>query len=154
MNRRSNKQKGYINFPTDKYKSTDEGGMSVSLIVIPTDKEFHVCAAGMNTVLMKSDVGWDEEKLFPKLYKYDKVNKTYERITKGKQSIDDYYSMPLLASMDLGTTGWSGGSGKGKNYYWIATKKDLTKEGLQIYNLIKKLYGRAGKLQLITYLDT
>ena len=46
-NRRSNEQRGFVNFPTDKYESTHEGGMFVRLVVYEKkDENWMICSGG------------------------------------------------------------------------------------------------------------
>lgn len=55
-------------------------------------------------------------------------------------------SVPLLASIVLGSTGWSHSS-------FICTYEHLTPEGKAIYDAMGKLYPRA-ELHLMTFMDT
>jgi hypothetical protein len=63
-----------------------------------------------------------------------------------------YRSVPYLAAMTIGSTGWSGYS-QTKSAYWYCTYESLTDEGKALYDLTKKLYTGCN-LYLQTWLDT
>jgi hypothetical protein len=64
-----------------------------------------------------------------------------------------YNSIPYLAIINMGSTGWSGFDSE-KEDYWICSYKDLTDEGKSLYNTVKKLYGKFADVYLTTWLDT
>lgn len=61
-------------------------------------------------------------------------------------------SIPYLAVITLGSTGWSGFSNETGN--WLCRFDDLTPEGQALYRTIEALYGPHGTLVLQTWLDT
>lgn len=65
------------------------------------------------------------------------------------------YSMPLLASLTLGTTGGSWyqqDADSTRNPYWLCRVEDLTDEGRELVRLLRRLYTRP--VWLLTWLDT
>ena len=187
MNRRSNEQRGYVNFPTknSRYKSSGEGGMFVYLVVVEeweeagSDDGWAVCCTN-DVVIPLSDcvVGDDQipnppepdwaamggaeetnralrehENLRPQGHHYPGVQSEEE----GRQKYD---SIPYLAAICLGTTGWSGWDEEAGEY-WKCTFDDLTRDGQMLHHLVQKLYQGVGpkqkcraKLHLVTFLDT
>ena len=177
MARRTNEIVGFVNFPIDseEYRNTKEGGMFIRLVVADTGPSaWSACSAGHQTVLydeslLGDDVHPDkpiygpsptveeinayhstgsptEEFHFP--YLHAKRERTARQIY---GSMGRYMSIPYLAALTLGSTGWSGYSDK--DGYWRCTYEDLTEEGKALYNSIKALYGD-NPLYLQTWLDT
>ena len=171
--RRTNKQRGFVNFPTDSktYKSSGEGGIYVELWAIPKDdRDWGLCcgpggvyAAYSGTLLgtdnkINSD-NWDEiekalrsDRHAPSHLPPQRFELEEEFFPQLRSASPNYSSIPLLACISLGSTGWSGYcDDKG---YWRCRYEDLTEGGKQIYDALDKLYGTMTKLSLVTWLDT
>lgn len=137
MNRRSNEVEGVVNFPMEFMETTNEGGMYVQLWVIDeqsTDEAYGVCtgtnfSSTVSECFMGSDISSVEERFF----------------TDHEERYNEH-SVPLLANILLGSTGWSSGD-------FIATFADLTAEGKQLYTQMQKIYPNA-TFALMTFLDT
>lgn len=68
-----------------------------------------------------------------------------------RHGVDRYLSRDYLASLVLGTTGWSGVN---KDHeYWTCRKQDLNSQGLALYEHLQVLYPNAD-VHLLTFLDT
>lgn len=148
-NRRTNAVNGFVNFSVNsgEYVSSKEGGMFVRLVVIPpqTPDKWMMCCGGNNYVQYdESFIGRSEEKRhFPKLDSVDYENDAV--------CVDSTTSIPYLAVLTIGSTGWSGyNQGNG---YWRCTYGDLTEAGKTLYNQLKQLYSGC-ELVLQTWLDT
>lgn len=163
MNRRSLDKEGWVNFPTH-LPNSGEGGMLVKLWVLDrrdTDAAYGVCTGvGVFDVITESFLGTDKspppssdfyenhEQYSPEELRKldDEHQKMYE------QWADSFYDKDtgnvgfLLASIVLGSTGWS-------NSEFRCKPEDLTEEGKQLYNLMQRLYPDA-ELHLATFLDT
>lgn len=167
MNRREPISKGYVNFPINdpSYEHTKEGGMVVKLYVI-NDKwddpdNFNVCC-GSNVcdVLSESMIGSDRvtspqftensDSFDVDQYSLQKQYYPYSNNENIKDS-SRFFSIPLLAAIVLGNTGWSGYNSES---YWKCSYNDLTDAGKDLYAYIQKLYGPNASLHLLTFLDT
>ena len=139
MHRREKVMNGWVNFPmeSDQYKHTGEGGMVVKLVAIDAiqfDEQFgFCCGAYVQDTLCETLVSDETENHYPQL-------------------TDSYDSIPYLAAIVMGSTGWSGFDWEAGNY-WNCTFDDLTDEGKALYNQIQALYPDH-QLQLLTFLDT
>lgn len=150
--RNPNAVSGYVNFPTDKYENSGEGGVFVRLVVEPIyhkdgkefRRDFMLRRGFMQCCGGTQSIAFDECYIGDDLGNYD--NYHFPRVDEYK-SPDQYNSIPYLCAMTLGSTGWSSG-------YWICTYDDLTDEGKSLYDRIKTLYGDCGRLILQTWLDT
>lgn len=179
MNRREPVSKGYVNFPINdpSYTHTAEGGMLVKLYVINdkwddiNDKwddpdSFEICCGAVVTdALNASMIGSDRITLpqFPDnpdscaidqylKEEYSLHEQYYPNIN--NENVKDssrFLSIPLLAAIVLGNTGWSGWNSKS---YWKCSYDDLTDDGKALYNSIQTLYGKHASLHLLTFLDT
>lgn len=174
MKRRSIKYNGLVSFPvTNKaYSNTKEGGMFVTLVVMTPKKGSYglCCGAGnstyqiLNENLLNDDKNYlwinnrhvKTQKQFEQLYKEEckRDAKYFPNKQEGltHYGLENYISVPLVSSILLGSTGWSGWS-KEKKQYWYCRYKDLTRDGKSLYNSLKKLY-KGCELRLLTYLDT
>lgn len=173
MNRRSTEKNGWVNFPVDHpdWKNTKEGGMFVKLVVCDDrdfDDRFGICC-GVNVFdQVTEQLIADDQRPMPEyalgLEHYaseeEFVQAFEEEVTK-KREWEQYHfpfiheslytSRPYLASIILGSTGWSGYcDGVG---LWHCTYSDLTEEGKTLYDSIQKLYDGC-TLHLLTFLDT
>lgn len=163
MNRRSLDVEGCVKFPTH-LPSSGEGGMLVKLWVIDRqdfEKAYGVCA-GVNVadVVTESFLGTDrsqppKDDLYENYQEYSDVeflakDRAYREAHKTwQESFYDYESGNvggLLASVVLGSTGWS-------NSEFLCTYEDLSAEGKVLYDCLTKLYPNA-ELHLATFLDT
>lgn len=73
----------------------------------------------------------------------------------GDSSVDGverFLSRPYLATMVMGTTGWSGWHEE-DGRYWQCAFDDLSDDGKSLYRQIEKLYPGCD-LHLLTFLDT
>lgn len=176
--RRTNKTFGYVNFPVDDpwFENTKEGGMFVKLIAISNRQSESVCCGTENTseflseVLVNDDIGslsiedpdWEtisqkelleyNKKVEAREKKYFPFVQSLRKNTDISSTTHYYLSVPLLASVLLGSTGWSGFNKKTEET-WFCTYDDLTKQGKDLYNQIKQLFPSA-EIRLLTYLDT
>lgn len=162
MNRRTKKMRGYVNFPVNdpKWKFTSEGGMFVRVVVeelglqislrekiIPkdnSDNDFMQCCGGKCIVLYdESFIGTDKEEIyhFPRLNRQSKSNDPYK-----------YTSIPYLAALTIGSTGWSGWD-EAAGEYWRCTEKNLTTKGRELLKNLRNLY-KGCKIHIQTWLDT
>jgi hypothetical protein len=147
MNRRSTEVQGCVNFPIHR-PSTNEGGMVVKLWVIPENEaaEGVCCDAVIYDQLQETFIGTDDKDT-----PYDQQGEKYFIEDDTPKTIGEgivvyeVYSVPLLASVVLGSTGWSG--------EWCCSWQDLTSTGKSIVDSMKVLYPNA-EYRLITILDT
>lgn len=163
MNRRSNDVEGEVYFPINDMENTMEGGMFVKLWVIPPkDHEGVCCGTFVYDVLTEVFVGTDIDSFpeFPEEWPSEPERMT-EMIIENEIDRKDYLqkywsveeddfglttSIPLLASVMLGSTGWSNGE-------WRATIKDLSFKAQELMGLFQEMYPTA-ELRIITFLDT
>ena len=176
--RRTNEVSGYVNFPIDnsEYQNSGEGGMFVRLVVMDSEAfQWMKCCGGYQfTSMDESYLGddlrpqpatdWEDEpttkeESLRKFKAYRKAQQEYEEYHFPDMNVEDkdlsygqkYHSYPYLCAMTIGSTGWSGyHQEKG---YFRCTYDDLTDEGKQLYNLIKKFYSSC-EVYLQTWLDT
>lgn len=169
MNRRSSEVRGWVKFPTssEEFVNSKEGGMFVRLVVIPNSWDVLSCAGGYCHVLYDESYIRDDSRVrhegeIPETMEgwdaYQKADTEYQKFhfpnldgDLGKY-IDQYLSTAYLATMVLGSTGWSGFSQT--RGYWYCTYEDLTDEGKALYDKIQSLYEGTGVLYLQTWLDT
>ena len=64
----------------------------------------------------------------------------------------EYLSRPCLATLTIGSTGWSGFDNEAGET-WICTEDDLTVEGRELLASLRKLY-EGCEVVLTTWLDT
>lgn len=175
MERRSKAMAGHVNFPVDslEYKNSGEGGMYVKLVILPNNKEeLSVCCGTLNTYDFLSEVLVNDDKnylsvprseSYPTIEQLDLEQSEHERrqrkyfpCLQRKFEERDIYrtflSTPLIASILLGSTGWSGYSEE-KGEYWYCTLDDLTVAGKRLYATLQDLY-EGHEIRLLTYLDT
>lgn len=166
--RRSNEVMGMVNFPVDseEYKSTNEGGMFVELWCIETEyNSCGVCCGYANTssTMSESLVG-TENKIntdnFDEIEKGKDPNDWEQRFfleedlfpnVRNDACSDQYKSLPLIACITMGSTGWSG-SNKDHDY-WRCKYDDLNESGKAVYDSLRSAYPKS-KLLLVTWLDT
>jgi len=170
MNRRNKKAiSGFVKFPTDKMESTGEGGTFVRLVVVPNESEnngFMQCAGGYNHIIFdESYLGDDFDEELPNIdisslstvefinYSVKETDHYKNKIKKhfpnfyNESSPDKLVSIPYLAIVTIGSTGWSNGE-------WICTYNDLTDGGKNLYHLLENLYKDTGKIHIQTWIDT
>ena len=178
MNRRSTEKNGWVNFPVDHpdWKNTKEGGMFVKLVVCDDrdfDDQFGVCCGVNVWDRVTEQLIADDRRAQPKdclgLEHYAseaEFVQAFEEEVRKKREWEEYHfpyineknssdlsytSRPYLASIVMGSTGWSGyRDGVG---LWHCTYDDLTVEGRALYDSIAKLYPGCN-LHLLTFLDT
>lgn len=174
MNRRSNDANGWVNFPINDsaYRNTKEGGMVVKLVVTDDnefDEQYGICSGAWVTDTLSESLIADDQRPRPV---YNGEYNSIEDVQKEQQELaeweeyhfpfvndkDDpgYTSRPYLASMVLGTTGWSGWHEE-HGALWRCTYDDLTVTGKGLYTMLKKLYecdGVKRRIHLLTFLDT
>jgi hypothetical protein len=162
MKRRSKAVEGCVNFPIDN-DSTNEGGMLVKLWVIDRqafDDAYGVCC-GVSVFDHASEtfLGTDKEGYPDDSYVWtgdltpEGFTKAHDQsIAEQKAWLEKFFtgehheaSVPLLAAIVMGSTGWSGD--------FICRYDDLNEDGKSIYNSMQKLYPKA-ELHLMTFLDT
>ncbi len=173
MQRRSAVVSGWVKFPVDDpaWKNSHEGGMFVKLVVCDNrefDDQFGVCSGvSVFNVLSESFIADDRRPRPAPLENYD----TPEAVQAEQKAMADwdayhfpslegpqesgvgrFLSRPYLASIVLGSTGWSGWSDtEGRS--WMCRFDDLTDEGKALYRQIEALYPGC-ELHLLTFLDT
>lgn len=180
MNRRSNEKRGWVNFPVDHpdWENTNEGGMFVKLVVCDNrkfDDKFGVCS-GVNVFdQVTEQLVADDQRPMPEdclgLEKYaseEEFIQAFEEEVRKKREWEEYHfpyinekhkpdrsytSRPYLASIIMGSTGWSGYSYSDGVGLWHCTYNDLTEEGKTLYDSLQKLY-EGCTLHLLTFLDT
>ena len=178
MNRRSTEKNGWVNFPVDHpdWKNTKEGGMFVKLVVCDDrdfDDQFGVCCGVNVWDRVTEQLIADDQRPMPEytlgLEHYaseEEFIQAFEEEVRKKREWEEYHfpyineknssdlsytSRPYLASIVMGSTGWSGYSdGVG---LWHCTYNDLTEEGKTLYNTLQKLYDGC-TIHLLTFLDT
>lgn len=167
MARRTNNIHGMVNFPVHT-PSTQEGGMYVRLWAVPR-KGGGLCAGteaaelldsvfvGADTIKEQQSINrarMEQEWLVPidsveRVNELDKLEKELDAQTTGSFFHETpertRWSLPLSASVILGSTGWSGD--------FICTYEDLNDAGKQLYDFFKDNYSHCD-LHLLTFLDT
>lgn len=152
MNRRTKKMSGYVNFPVydSKWEFTGEGGMFVRVVVEDLgaqdngDNDFMQCCGGKCVVVIdESFIGTDEERAYH-----------FPRLDDPSYSDDEsrYISIPYLAALTIGSTGWSGWD-EAAGEYWRCTQKDLTPKGRELLKNLRNLY-KGCRIHIQTWLDT
>jgi len=136
---------GHVVFPHDdpRYSNTGEGGLFVRLVVKEAkeyDERWVNCCGGTHQIQMDEILLGGSARDFPS-----------QRRT-GIDDHDRYLSVPCLATLTIGSTGWSGYH-EAIGTYWMCHFEDLTEDGRALYNLIGKLYP-GHKIELQTWLDT
>lgn len=166
--------RGFVNFPMNdpKWDNSGEGGMFVQLVVIPSSKDNFEQCCGTRAISIhytESFIGDDkrknrdvnDESLLKCICRGNVVSAKcpFKGHLGQRFPLVEYYfphgieepSVPMYASITLGSTGWSGyNERKG---YWRCTYADLTVEGKQLYYQMKKLYPKT-IIRLLTWLDT
>lgn len=165
MQRRSNAVRGWVNFPVDHpdYPSTGEGGMVVKLVVYePLDRaeEWAVCCGANVSEVRTEELVGDDRRPLP--VQVDESPEGYRAHSAAVREWEEYHyprthpeedlSIPYLASLVLGTTGWSGYN-RTEHTYWHCTKEDLTDAGRALYESMEQLYPGCD-IHLLTFLDT
>lgn len=180
--RRTKAVEGFVNFPVNKIESSQEGGMSVMLVVI--DEKGPKCCAPNAYITYNESYIRDDNRPFPvsgvtefsnqeefgpnmldvmnaeqkenqayEAYHFPNLRHDEEQGEDAKENIyRKYTSRAYSCAFRMGSTGWSGYVEKA-GCYWHCTYEDLKPEGKALYNLIRKLYPKA-KLHLQTWLDT
>ncbi len=164
MQRRSQAVEGCVNFPIHQ-ASTNEGGMLVKLWVIDR-QEFDdaygmCCGVAVWDKCSETFLGTDKESFPSDTHIFDpetqhspeKFNQLLNQHTEETNAWKNRFftgahhedSVPLMASIVMGSTGWSGD--------FICKYEDLTSDGKAIYDNMAKLYPKA-ELHLMTFLDT
>lgn len=162
MQRRSQAVEGCVNFPVHQ-PSTNEGGMLVKLWVIdrqPFDDAYGMCC-GVSVFDQASEtfLGTDKEGFPDDSYVWtpghtpEEFSRAHDKsAAEQTQWLEKFFtgehhenSIPLLAAIVMGSTGWSGD--------FICKYEDLTDDGKAIYDSMAKLYPKA-ELHLLTFLDT
>lgn len=171
MQRRSNAMAGCVRFPVSDphWPSSGEGGLVVKLVVVnpfdfddPANPE--VCVgAQVFDVLTEVLVGDDWRPVPRHRGEYaspDDVAREQAAIAEwgryhypgaGEGGVEAQLSRGYLASIVLGSTGWSGHNADEGS--WVCRFDDLTDAGQALYRQIKALYPDA-QLHLLTFLDT
>ena len=170
MHRRVNIQSGHVHFPMH-LESSREGGMFVRLWVIDTaDGVGECCSTHIFHEIHESFIGsditkqkqvkaakkiqeiWDQhldtnEKLLAVVDEERRLlaESTQEILFRNDQD-STKTSLPLVADILMGSTGWS-------NSEFICEYKDLTELGKAMYNTISAMYPQC-KVALVTFLDT
>lgn len=180
FSRRSTHKNGWVNFPVDNpdWQNTKEGGMFVKLVVCDNRKyndKFGICC-GVNVFdQVTEQLIADDRRPQPKdcdgLEQYTseaEFVRAFEEEQRKKREWEEYHfpfinekhpsdrsstSRPYLASIILGSTGWSGFSYSDGVGLWHCTYSDLTSEGKDLYDSLKSLYPGC-TLHLLTFLDT
>lgn len=175
MQRRSDQMAGCVAFPvTDpNWPTSGEGGMVVKLVVL-SDVEFDdpanpaVCAgAQVFDVLTEVLVGDDKrpQPECPSTYEAPEavtaemdIRNEWESFhypalhDVGAKGVETALSRDYLASIVMGSTGWSGHNAEAGEY-WTCTFEDLTEAGKALYRQMAAIYPSAS-LHLLTFLDT
>ena len=174
--RRSKAVSGHVAFPVDDpaYEYAPEGGLFVRLVVEPRDDEdLLICAGGWNTVTCYEEWFGDdtdaycpcpncednrpenpgradfdcrrEAAAFPRLHDPEPESGQY-------RGHDRYESVPYLAVLTIGSTGWVGYR-KPDWKPFVCRYEHLTASGQALYQAMQNAYpGR--RLILQTWLDT
>ena len=168
MARRSTQIHGMVNFPVNT-ESSNEGGMFVRLWAIPRKNGGLCCGTETTELVDATFLGTDTTKklqekhaalLVIKWAKPITNVKDVERLDKLERKLngkvfDQFlyedeqkrrWSCGLVASVLMGSTGWSNGN-------FICTYQDLNETGKQFYDLFKSQYPHCD-LHLLTFLDT
>jgi len=157
--RRSSVVCGFVNFPilSTEYTNTKEGGMFVELCVI-SDNSWMVCCGGDNIkttyteTLVGTDSGVNSDNS-DEMYRDPTISQRFSMEESLFPNMPrSYDSIPMLACVTMGSTGWSGYSES--NGLWRCCYDDLTSDGKNLYDTMKKLYGESCRYHLITWLDT
>lgn len=178
MNRRSTDMNGWVNFPVNdpNWQNTKEGGMFVKLVVCDDrefDERFGVCCGvnvwdqvteqliaddrrpmledcgGLEQYTSEEEFIQAHEEGVRKIREWEQYHFPY--INEKHPTDRSYTSRAYLASIIMGSTGWSGyRDGVG---LWHCTYNDLTEEGKTLYNSLQTLYSGC-VLHLLTFLDT
>ncbi len=172
MQRRSIAQSGWVAFPVSDpaWKNSGEGGMLVKLVVCDNrefDAQFgECCGVSVTDVLQESFVGDDQR---PKPVSRDGCDSLedlqaeqvaraawqayhFPHANDSGGGVEQFLSRSYLASLVLGSTGWSGWH-EGEERYWECRFDDLTVEGKALYEQLKALYPGCD-VHLLTFLDT
>jgi hypothetical protein len=149
--RRTTEVRGWVNFPIQDptWNDTREGGMFVRLVVEEPDCFAEMaCCGGNNWVILDETLPRDvQREHFPRSEEASKSEEEDARLLYLK-----YMSIPYIAVLTIGSTGWSGW-GKKTEAYWRCQFEDLTEEGKELYRSLQKLYPKS-RLSLLTFLDT
>lgn len=173
LNRRSNAVHGFVNFPINDsaFKSTKEGGMFVKLVVLAKNdfETEQCCGCGVYDFLQESFVGSDHP-LIENPHLIESDQERYEAFDKNKKQYfpnchdfeEKEYRQKKLAFLNImcpalsvtviGSTGWSGWHEE-EGKYWHCTYDDLTEDGKNLFESIRKLYPN-NPIHLLTFLDT
>lgn len=177
MNRRSTDKDGCVNFPIEsqQWQNSKEGGMFVKLVVIDPhefDDAFGVCCGVYVADQLTECLVGDDRRPYPgytatleQFNSHEEFIAAIDQEQKNVQEWDEYHypfindkdeqsstSRPYLASIVLGSTGWSGFNAEtGK--IWTCNYSDLTDQGKTVYDTIQTLYPGCD-LHLLTFLDT
>lgn len=151
-----------VNFPVER-PSDQQGGMFVKLWVVPT-VNYGLCSG----VCMQEEVGevfcgtdviapaiaakearlskaWNTKHMtVQRMDKLLKLEQELDKKTHGRL-VRDGLTVPLAASLVMGSTGWSGD--------FLCSYQDLNEQGKALYDNIKILYPQC-TLHLATFLDT
>lgn len=175
MQRRSNAISGCVNFPVDSttFKSSDEGGMLVKLVVCDNrdddwSNRFGVCCGADVYDLLTEVLTGDDRRpnpvapeTFDSVEAVDAEQKAqhewsayhYPHANDDSAPADiRYVSRCYLASVLLGSSGWSGWN-DAKGEYWKCTFEALNPQGQALYRLMESLYPGCD-VHLLTFLDT
>lgn len=175
LQRKSVKVTGVVNFPVEskEYPNSGEGGMVVKLVVIGNKRsksswEYGVCCGASVTEVMAEQIVGDDKRPMPRDIKaftgVKSLQKHMERIREWDEfyfpnlndpriptGVERYFSVGFAAVIVMGSTGWSGYSPEKGS--WVCKYSDLTDDGKELYNMVKKMYPKH-ELHLLTYLDT
>lgn len=149
--RRSKQVCGFVDFPIDDpaYKNSGEGGMFVRLVVDDPDNDpWVVCCGGYCSFDYDENYTGDDRES-TESYHFPSLNDPES----SWEDRNHYRSVAYLCVVNLGSTGWSGWNEE-KGEYFLCRYENLTAEGKELYNMIKKLYEGKGTLYLQTWLDT
>ena len=171
-NRRSLEVRGNVNFPVygTQYISSNEGGLFVRLVVEDPTYSYMVCSGGYNSISMDENFIGDDKPCWCQLcrtgeytiecHNCSKFNETFPNYDLPREESEKsnyleslrYESIPYLAVLTLGSTGWSGYD-QDAGEMWTCTYDDLTDSGKALYDSLALAYPEA-KLVLQTWLDT
>lgn len=173
MQRRSTAITGWVNFPVNdpQWANSMEGGMVVKLVVCDNrdfDDQFGVCCgASVSDLLSECFVGDDRRPKPEPLPSYDSIEAVraeqqafadweqyqYPRLhDEAVEGVERYLSRDYLATLVLGTTGWSGWNPQTEKG-WVCQFSDLNPEGQALYRQMEALYPGCD-VHLLTFLDT
>lgn len=171
--RRSSRTSGVIAFPIDdpKYRNTMEGGMIVKLVArepdgLADEHVFRNCCGSHVFDSYGELLLWDDLRPHPErsvssdyanvdewLLAMDQEEKTYKDWLHYHVSECRTFCGPYLASIALGSTGWSGWTDEGGGHYFRCTFDDLMEPGKLLYRQLQYVFPYAD-LHLLTFLDT